>query len=118
MPDLLSADALPPFDPNPLALTPGEGRLYLPEGYLGRFEGLEATSAMVSDFKGEWYDKFTTGNVCLATVKNALLGNCREIGGDDGTTARHPNPPSDADDPTNENDLKKLAMAGRVDDSE
>lgn len=115
MPDPLSEDALPPFDPSPLALTPGEGRLYIPEGYLGRFEGLESCGALIGDFRGEWYEKYTTGAVCTATIRNALLGKCG--GGPSGSDAAAPafaNPRADADDPTNEADLKKMAMAGQT----
>lgn len=113
IPDPLHLDHLPPFDAAPLALTQGEGRLILPEGFLGRFETLEPTAAMVSEFKAFWYEKFTQGKISMATVKSALLGNCSTA--PSGTTATPVGPPppkTDADDPTNEEDLQKIPLAG------
>ena len=76
--DLMNEASLTPFDPTPLALSPGEGRLMIPDRLFRKFEHNEWTSALVDEFKAKHYDAFAQGNVTMATVRACLMGAGKE----------------------------------------
>ncbi len=112
----LSLDALTPFDPTPLSVSPGEGRLLIPEKLLIRFERRESTQAMVEEFKANHYDRFLKGHVCIASIREFLMGRSVKEGGSGGPGPATPvlklQAPHDSDDPTTLEMLDNVSKRG------
>ena len=107
LPAAADVEVLDAFDPSPFSISPGEGRLCLPEKVLAIWEKREATSAMVQAFQAKHFDEFMgKSTVCFATVREFLMG---KRNAEDGAKELA-KPPVDANDPSTPYAVAALPM--------
>ena len=109
----LSREALGNFNPAPLTLTDGEGRLHVPASLYEEFQNVDATRPDVENFLAEHYETFLRPDAkySLSVIERALQGETSTPGGPN--QEKLPEPPSDPNDPRDTSGLE--LMTGRRD---
>eukprot|EP00969_Alexandrium_andersonii_P128151 5662261-Alexandrium_andersonii.AAC.1 len=98
------------FDPTPLALSKGEGRLLVPERLFAKWGHHEGAQIAIEAFMAKHYEEFLQGDRTLASIREA--GHAAPASSGVAQGGEPTPPPSGPEDPTSAEGLAALTFAG------